>query len=100
MSKRALLLRTTHYMFRLLIKPSSGVSKHRILKVAVTDPLLKLIKLTTYVADGHYGHIYRFYKLYQRNIPKNIITLYFNLSTIVLSLSKGNIKVLVVISDS
>jgi hypothetical protein len=47
--KHALLLRISHYMFRLLIKPSSGVSKHRILKVAVMDPLLKLIKLTIYV---------------------------------------------------
>jgi hypothetical protein len=41
------LLRISHYMFRLPTKPSSGVSKHRILKVAVTDPLLKLTKLTT-----------------------------------------------------
>jgi hypothetical protein len=41
-------------MFRLPTKPSSGVSKHRILKVAVTDPLLKLIKLTIYATDGHY----------------------------------------------
>jgi hypothetical protein len=39
-------------MFRLLIKPSSGVSKHKILKVAVTDPLLKLIRLTIHVTDG------------------------------------------------
>jgi hypothetical protein len=46
LSKRALLLRISHYMFRLLIKPSSGVSKHRILKVVVTDPLLKLIAVT------------------------------------------------------
>jgi hypothetical protein len=44
MFKRVLLLRISHYMFRLPIKPSSGVSKHRIIKVAVTDPLLKLIK--------------------------------------------------------
>jgi hypothetical protein len=40
-------------MFRLPIKPSSSVSKHRILKVAVKDPLLKLIKLTIYVTDGY-----------------------------------------------
>jgi hypothetical protein len=45
MSKRALLLRISHDMFQLLIKPSSGVSKHRILKVAVTDPLLKFINI-------------------------------------------------------
>jgi hypothetical protein len=59
MFKRALLLRVSHYMFRLLIKPSSGASKHRILKVAVMDPLLKLIKLTIYVTDGHYENQYR-----------------------------------------
>jgi hypothetical protein len=59
MFKRALLLCISHYMFRLLIKPSSGVLKHRILKVAVTDPLLKLIKLTIHVTDGHYENQYR-----------------------------------------
>jgi hypothetical protein len=59
MFKRALLLRISHYMFRLLIKPSSGVSKHRILKITVTDPLLKLIKLTIRVTDGHYENQYR-----------------------------------------
>jgi hypothetical protein len=59
MFKRALLLRISHYIFRLLIKPASGVSKHRILKVAVTDPLLKLIKLTIHVTDGHYENQYR-----------------------------------------
>jgi hypothetical protein len=58
MFKHALLLRTSHYMFRLLIKPSSGVSKHRILKVAVTGPLLKLIKLTIHVTDGLYESQY------------------------------------------
>jgi hypothetical protein len=58
--KRALLLRIiSHYMFRLLIKPSSGVSKHKILKVAVTDPLLKLTRLTIHVTDGHYENQYR-----------------------------------------
>jgi hypothetical protein len=56
--KRALLLRTSHYMFRLLIQPSSGVSKHKILKVAVTDPLLKLIRLTIHVTDSHYENQY------------------------------------------
>jgi hypothetical protein len=59
MFKRALLLRISHYMFRILIKLSLGVSKHRILKVAVTDPLLKLIKLTIHVTDGHYENQYR-----------------------------------------
>jgi hypothetical protein len=59
MFKRALLLRISQYMFRLPIKPSSGISKHRILKVAVTDPLLKLIKLTIYVTDGHNENQYR-----------------------------------------
>jgi hypothetical protein len=39
--RRALLTRTIHYMFRLLLKPSSGVST-RILKVATTDPLLTI----------------------------------------------------------
>jgi hypothetical protein len=56
--KRALLLRISHYMFRLLIKPSSSVSKHKILKVAVTDPLLKLMRLTIHVTDGHVESIY------------------------------------------
>jgi hypothetical protein len=59
MFKRALLLCISHYMLRLLIKPSSGVSKHRMLKVAVTDPLLKLIKLIIHIADGHYENQYR-----------------------------------------
>jgi hypothetical protein len=58
MFKRALLLRVSHYMFRLQIMPSSGVSKHRILKVVVTDPLLKSIKLTIYITDGHYENQY------------------------------------------
>jgi hypothetical protein len=50
MFKRALLLRTiSHYMFRLLIKPSSGVSKHRILKVAVTDPLLSVTYIVSVI---------------------------------------------------
>jgi hypothetical protein len=57
MFKRALLLRISHYMFRLLIKPSSGVS-NRILKVVVTDPLLKSIKITIYITDGHYENQY------------------------------------------
>jgi hypothetical protein len=38
-------------MFRLPTKPSSGVSKHRILKVAVTDPVLKLIALSILTPD-------------------------------------------------
>jgi hypothetical protein len=61
MFKRAILLRISHYMSRLLIKPSSSVSKHRILKVALTDPLLKLIKLTTYIVsiiNFNNGYIY------------------------------------------
>jgi hypothetical protein len=57
MFKRALLLRISHYMFRLLIKPSSGES-NRILKVVVTDPLLKSIELTIYITDGHYENQY------------------------------------------
>jgi hypothetical protein len=44
-------------------KPSSGVSKHRILKVAVTDPLLKIDKanntcLNIVVKEGFIVPIY------------------------------------------
>jgi hypothetical protein len=58
MFKCALLPRTSHYMFRLLIKPSSGVSNIEYYKVVVTDLLLKSIELTIYITDGHYENQY------------------------------------------
>jgi hypothetical protein len=60
-------------MFRLLIKPSSGVSNieyQKVIvtdpllksieyqKVVVTDPLLKSIELTIYITDGRYENQY------------------------------------------
>jgi hypothetical protein len=52
MFKRALLPRISHYMFQLLIKPSSGVSI-----IEWTDPLLKSLELIC-ITDGHYENQY------------------------------------------
>jgi hypothetical protein len=60
MFKRALLPRISHYMFRFLIKPSSGASDIEYYKVVVTDPLLKSMKLTMYITDDHYENQYRY----------------------------------------